>query len=241
MAGDAILQREDTKGNSCGGDCVAVVATSPEIAARAAALLRQEGLALATQSAGPEDLIQSCRGLAPDLVVIELDSTRQGPVRAIRRLREELPGARILAIARPGREHDVRRALGAGADGVVLAPQLDGTLPAAARSVLAGQVCLPAALRHFGERSALTHREKQALSLVAAGATNRQIADALFLSESTVKGHLASAFRKLGVRSRAEAAATIAEGNPFRQPALRETVIPLPRRGGARPLPEAVG
>jgi DNA-binding NarL/FixJ family response regulator len=226
VAGDAILPREDTRVKPAGDGCVAVLAKSPEIRERAAALLRQEGLPLARASAGPEDFLESCRDLRPDLVVIELDSTRQGPVRAIRRLREELPGARILAIARPRREHDVRRALGAGADGVVLAPELDGTLPAAARSVLAGQVCLPRALRHLGERPALTHREKQALGMVAAGATNRQIADALFLTESTVKGHLASAFRKLGVRSRAEAVAVVSDLGLFR-PAREGSIVAL--------------
>jgi DNA-binding NarL/FixJ family response regulator len=55
----------------------------------------------------------------------------------------------------------------------------------------------------------LSYREKQVLSLVAAGCTNRQIADQLFLAESTVKTHLASVFTKIGASSRAEAAAVV--------------------------------
>jgi DNA-binding CsgD family transcriptional regulator len=57
----------------------------------------------------------------------------------------------------------------------------------------------------------LTNREKQSLSLVIMGMTNRQIADKLFISESTVKSHLNTAYRKLGVRSRAEATRLIAD------------------------------
>ena len=52
-------------------------------------------------------------------------------------------------------------------------------------------------------------REKQVLQLVADGLTNAEIASRLFLSESTVKSHLSSSFRKLGVSSRAEAAAAV--------------------------------
>jgi len=55
----------------------------------------------------------------------------------------------------------------------------------------------------------LSHREKEILALVIRGLTNRQIAGRLYLAESTVKTHVSSAFRKLDVRSRAEAAARI--------------------------------
>ena len=57
------------------------------------------------------------------------------------------------------------------------------------------------------ERPALSHRERQVLTCVSRGFTNAQIARQLFLSESTIKSHLSSAFAKFGVRSRREAAA----------------------------------
>ena len=56
---------------------------------------------------------------------------------------------------------------------------------------------------------ALTTREKETLTLSSRGMTNAQIADKLFLAESTVKSHLSSAFSKLGVSSRYEAATVI--------------------------------
>ena len=78
--------------------------------------------------------------------------------------------------------------------------------PRTIRAVSAGQVVVPRQLSRTAVRPALSHREKQALALLANGFTNRQIAARLFLAESTVKTHLTSVFGKLGVHSRSEAA-----------------------------------
>jgi len=103
----------------------------------------------------------------------------------------------------------LRRAMRAGADGVVLDGQPVTTLVATARAVLAGQLAVPPALRRRIAPRPLTYREKEILSLVVQGFTNRQIADRLYLAESTVKTHLSSVFEKLDARSRAEAAALV--------------------------------
>jgi DNA-binding CsgD family transcriptional regulator len=84
--------------------------------------------------------------------------------------------------------------------------------------VLAGQVCVPADGRAALGRVVLSAREREALELVARGLQNVQIGKAMFLSESTVKSHLMTAFRKLGVHSRAEAAAIVRD--PERRPEL---------------------
>ena len=75
--------------------------------------------------------------------------------------------------------------------------------------VCAGQVSVPRGQRGRITVQALTTREKQILALVIAGLTNAQIAAKLYLAESTVKSHLSSAFGKLGVSSRHEAATLI--------------------------------
>lgn len=104
--------------------------------------------------------------------------------------------------------HEARRALAAGAAGVVFDKHL-GALAVTVAAVAAGQVVIPGSLRAAIAKPVLTTREKQILALVVMGFSNREIADQLFVAESTVKSHLFSAFRRLGVRTRKEAAALI--------------------------------
>jgi DNA-binding NarL/FixJ family response regulator len=102
------------------------------------------------------------------------------------------------------RSGELRRLLRAGADAVVFDAQAATCLASTVRAVHAGQIVVPRSLRQHVVRSPLSHREKQILRLVVRGYTNRQIADELFLAESTVKTHLSSAFTKLDAHSRAE-------------------------------------
>jgi two-component system response regulator DesR len=103
----------------------------------------------------------------------------------------------------------VRRALELGVDGVVLDDDAEEALAAVIAVVCAGQVSVPGGQRAEVRAQALTTREKQILALVITGMTNAQIASRLFLAESTIKSHLSSAFNKLGVSSRYEAATVI--------------------------------
>src|SRR4029453_5579036 len=102
----------------------------------------------------------------------------------------------------PGR---LRPFLSAGAAGV--AWEADGdTCPASAvRAAFAGQLVLPAEAATLVTRPSLSAREKQVLGLVVIGFSNGDIARKLHLAETTVKSHLTSSFRKLGVRTRSEA------------------------------------
>jgi DNA-binding NarL/FixJ family response regulator len=103
----------------------------------------------------------------------------------------------------------LRRALSAGASGLVLDTDLDTALVAAVRAVAANQTCVPRALRIAVEKPTLSHREREVLKLAVSGRTNGEIAAALCLAESTVKSHLSAAFHRLGVRSRREAATLV--------------------------------
>jgi ATP/maltotriose-dependent transcriptional regulator MalT len=77
-----------------------------------------------------------------------------------------------------------------------------------------GQVCVPREHWRQVEPAALSAREKQVLGLVVMGCMNSEIAERLFLAESTVKSHLSSVFGKLGVRSRNEAVDLITRRDP---------------------------
>jgi DNA-binding NarL/FixJ family response regulator len=146
-----------------------------------------------------------------DLILLLLsDATDAERGGIVRRLAEEHPDALILMVASADASNaSLRRALLAGASGIVLDDDLERTLVPTARAMLAGQLTVPTALGRQIAPRPLSHREKQILALVMAGRTNREIADKLYLAESTVKTHLSSAFRKLDARSRSEAVTRI--------------------------------
>jgi DNA-binding NarL/FixJ family response regulator len=168
--------------------------------ARAAAeMLRGAGFAVLKPGAAPAGL-----------VVLVLSGDAGARVEVIATQAEGHPDAAVLATMPADAPVSLlRKAMRAGADGIVLDGQLASTLVATARAVLAGQIAVPRTLRRRIAPRPLSYREKEILSLVVQGCTNRQIADKLFLAESTVKTHLSSAFGKLDARSRAEAAALV--------------------------------
>lgn len=103
----------------------------------------------------------------------------------------------------------VDRALASGAAGIVAESDVDERLAATVRAVWCGQLCIPAEQAHSVKRTVLSAREKQVMSMVVLGFTNQEIANKLHVTETTVKSHLSSAYRKLRVRSRQEATALI--------------------------------
>jgi DNA-binding CsgD family transcriptional regulator len=96
-----------------------------------------------------------------------------------------------------------------GVDAIIVEPGADAAIGPIVRAALAGYLVVPRALRVALEPPPLSARERQMLALVIEGLTNREIADRLYLAESTVKRHLSSTFRRLGVSSRREAAAAM--------------------------------
>jgi two-component system NarL family response regulator len=144
--------------------------------------------------------------LEPEVLVIAFGHGVTERDQQMRRLRRRLPQVHIVAVMPEDSRRGVRRALEAGADGVVFESELETALSLTVRAILAGQTAVPAARRHEVDRPTLSTREKQVLRMVVNGKSNKAIAGELFLAESTVKCHLSSAFSKLGVRSRNEAA-----------------------------------
>lgn len=118
-------------------------------------------------------------------------------------------GAPIVLVLPTVSRADVREALAAGADGIVLEDTVEATLEPTLDAVLAGQLVLPPTGRAHLAPPALSAREKQVLGLVVLGLSNVDIAAKLHITEATVKSHLTACFRKLGVRTRSEAVARI--------------------------------
>ena len=119
------------------------------------------------------------------------------------------PSCSIVVAARSEERAMIRKALRCGVDGFVFQESADSALAPAVEAVRMGYLSVPRVIRSRTDWQLFSMRERQVLQLVADGLTNSEIADRLYLSESTIKSHLSSGFRKLGVCSRAEAAAAV--------------------------------
>jgi len=170
--------------------------------------LESNGFAVVAAAGSVQALLDSA--LTPMDVAVVLGGpdtlSRCGTVELMCNLRPSLP---IVLVCQTVERAFVRKALRAGVDGVVGYADDMAVLGSTISAVLAGQITVPQSIRKTVAWGALSLREKQVLELVAEGLTNGEIANRLFLSESTIKSHLSSSFRKLSVSSRAEAAATV--------------------------------
>ena len=180
---------------------VVVHAPGAEERRRVASALYRSGMVCEPVGEGPPE------GAVLGVCWITGDDEGLGRVRELRGRMGTTPIVAVLAGRR--RRSFLRKALRAGADGMVLEDEVELVLAATVDAVLLGSIVVPSELMRSLVGEALTFRERQILGMVVLGFTNRQIADKLFLAESTVKTHLSSAFAKLGVRSRAEATALI--------------------------------
>lgn len=112
----------------------------------------------------------------------------------------------------------------------MIAQDVRSALAPTVRAVAAGQLVVPFAGRPAVRPKTLTVRERQIVALVVLGLRNGEIADRLYLAESTVKSHLHSAFGKLGVRSRNQAAAMILDPNS----GLGTGILTIPTQSGTQ-------
>lgn len=187
------------------------IAAEAEMQSRIVAALAEQGLRVAAQIVSPRGIPDAIAGKDSVVIVFACDVDAPREMASLRRLCRELPDASVIVISRPATGPGVRRALDAGAVGIVFDPELELTLAATVHAVARGQSVVPGKLRASVERPVLSHREHQVLALVRNGLTNAEIAERLFLAESTIKSHLASIFTKFGVRSRKEVVAAFVD------------------------------
>ncbi len=163
-----------------------------------------------------EQAVQLARELLPDVVLMDLLMPVMDGIEATGAIRRELPDVEVVALTSVLEDASVSGAVKAGAIGYLLKNTEDQELRRALRAAAAGQVQLaPEAASRLmrevatpqqGEHEPLTEREEQVLELMARGHANKQIARAMGIAEKTVKTHVSSVLRKLGVQSRTQAA-----------------------------------
>ena len=169
------------------------------------------------EAADGQEAIRQVKRLRPDVVLIDLLIPKAAGVEAIARIKRYFPDVKIIVLTMFEDNIGVRAASRAGADGYVLKDRDAATLLHAIRTVQRGGKSFdPRVARHLSKDSAqykdpgsfrpLTQREKEILQLVVRGLTNRDVAQELNISETTVKAHMGNIFNKLGVSNRTEAA-----------------------------------
>jgi DNA-binding NarL/FixJ family response regulator len=200
---------------------LAVISDDETLARRATGLLERDGLVVRLEAAGPDLSAIEHFDRRPTLLIVRRATDQPGLDHILRWARRRLPQAIVIVVLPAGGRPGIDRLLAGGAGALVFEQDLEATLAAVVRGAAAGQVSVPARVRHLLQPPELSGRERQVLGLAVTGSTNAQIASRLFLAESTVKAHLSSAFRRLGVHSRREAATLVLASDD----ALRRTVL----------------
>ena len=166
------------------------------------------------EAANGQEAVTQVPTLKPDVVLMDLLMPVMDGVKAIRVIKKEHPDVEVVALTSVLEDRLVIDAVEAGAAGYLLKETGPEGLIDAIRAAARGEVRLdPKAQRRLVRevrtpemRESLTPRETDTLRLVAKGLTNKEIADALNVSEVTVKTHVSSVLSKLGLSSRTQAA-----------------------------------
>jgi DNA-binding NarL/FixJ family response regulator len=174
----------------------------------------QEGIDVIADAADGIACVEAAARLRPDVVLMDLVMPRVDGVEATRRILSALPDAKVVVLTSFADQARILDAIDAGAVGYLLkdapADQVIGGIRAAARgdAFLDPRAARAVMTRHSARGPALemTNREREVLSLLAAGLSNKVIARRLEIAEGTVKAHLTSIYRQIGVDSRSQAA-----------------------------------
>ena len=192
---------------------VAIVADTPPLSARLRSTLAGARLECSVEVSSLEQLASTDEHDRIEVLVVRLGTTRDQILAAFKNACSLLSDKPIVGIWPDGVRREDRRALATGIDGLLAENQIESALVSTVRAVRSGLICLPQRMPNGTKAEALSSREKQVLGMLIMGFTNAEIGRRLYLAESTVKSHLSSAYTKLGVRSRKDAAALILDPN----------------------------
>ena len=184
-------------------------------------LSQQSDIDVVGEAATVSEALSQAASLAPDVVLLDVRLPGGSGVEACQQIKSSQPQTRIVMLTSYSGDEALFDAIAAGADGYVLKQIGSQELVDAVRRVGAGENLLDPTLtvrvftrlRETRDRvesvafSGLTNREVQILSLISQGQTNREIGEALYLSEKTVRNYVSGILAKLGLTSRVQAAA----------------------------------
>ncbi len=167
-----------------------------------------------------EDAVYLAKQFQPHVVLMDMIMPETDGVGATQKIRAECPNSQVIALSSFSEEEQIQRALKAGAISYLMKNVSVDELANAVRKAATGQsilspeaaqVLIRATTRPQAIGHDLTEREREVLVLMKEGLNNRQIADQLVISNSTVKNHVSNILAKLGTSSRTQAVALAVE------------------------------
>jgi len=172
-------------------------------------LRSQPGIQVVAEAANGTRALELFEETRPDVIIVDLRMPGMSGVELTARLRERAPEARILVLTHYDGDEDIFQALKAGAAGYLTKEAAGEELLAAIRALHAGGGFLPpeivARVSDRENHPQLTRREREVLAEIAEGASNREAASNLGISERTAGLYVSSILCKLGAQSRTEA------------------------------------
>ena len=174
----------------------------------AAVVNAEPDMKLVAEASNGEEAVEKFRIHRPDVVLMDLQMPGLNGIEATIRILSEFPDARIIVLTTYKGDAQVLRALRAGARAYLLKGH-DRELIETIHAVFKGQKRIPpevaAELAEHATDDELSAREIEVLQLIAAGNSNKQIADRLFVAEATIKSRVSNILSKLGASDRAHA------------------------------------
>jgi DNA-binding NarL/FixJ family response regulator len=172
-------------------------------------LNEERGMSVVAQAADGTEAVELFALHRPDVTLLDLRMPKLEGVQAVEQIRERFPHAAIIMLTTYDTDNDIERALRAGAKAFLVKDVSPQELVACVRAVHAGRTWVSprvaAKLVAHVTNVRITRRELAVLRLLAAGNSNKQIGDALGITDGTVKIHVTHLFAKLDVTSRTEA------------------------------------
>jgi DNA-binding NarL/FixJ family response regulator len=186
-------------------------------------LAGERGIEVVGEAANGREALELCRRMRPDLVMMDIRMPDMSGLEATRAIKHASPSTSVILFTMYENADYLVEALQAGAAGYLLKGASRAEIVTTVRQVLGGDAVLHPEqvldlLRKMSEPNVerqvttpLTNREQDVLRLIVLGHTNREIADMLFLTVSTVKTHVEHVIRKLDVSDRTQAAVRAVE------------------------------
>lgn len=188
-----------------------------------ASLLKAWGMEVAGQASDGLEALERARALQPDLILMDIKMPNCNGLEATRLIKAEMPETKVVMVTVSDEEEDLFEAIKSGAQGYVLKNMSGDEFGRVVTDIASGEAPLSRGLAakilaefarmtreplaKASDKEELSEREREVLQLVAGGATNKEIAGTLFISENTVNYHMKNILAKLHLRNRAQAVA----------------------------------